>query len=199
MLSAVALVGVIVYWIQQAEKNNDLSIADSKIVVSSKDEPKTNDKPKVLTSLSLGKSYDSVEALTDAADLVAQINITGIQGILPEQDSTRYNAEVTDVLKGSESKDSIVITQVGIKKDGVDEETETPYFKQGDELVIFLKKGQDPKIDPIYYVAGEYQGKFNIENGKVYAVNPALKNQYIDGQNLSAFKESIRNIIKEQK
>ncbi|KAF6628302.1 hypothetical protein H6F38_20250 [Paenibacillus sp. EKM208P] len=74
-----------------------------------------------------------------------------------------------------------------------------------------MKKGQDPKINPIYFVAGEYQGKFDIKNGNVYAVNQALKEQaslnsidaenkqYIDGQKLSTFKENIKSIVSKQK
>ncbi|WP_238353817.1 hypothetical protein [Paenibacillus sp. 23TSA30-6] len=213
-IAAVAIVGVVGYLVKsdalQPTTNNAPIVADSKQATPNKPEPEKSGKTKVITSLSLSKSYDTLDALTNAVDLVAQVKITGIQGTLPEEDSTRYNAELTDVIKGTESEKNIVITQLGIKKDDIVEKTDNPYLKQGDELVLFLKKGQDPKINPIYFVAGEYQGKFDIKNGNVYAVNQALKeqaslnsidaenNQYIDGQKLSTFKENIKSIVSRQ-
>lgn len=215
IIATVAIVGVVGYLVKSAAlqptTNNAPIVADSKQATPNKPEPEKTGKTKVITSLSLSKSYDTLDALTNAVDLVAQVKITGIQGTLPEEDSTRYDAELIDVIKGTESEKNIVITQLGIKKDDIVEKIDNPYLKQGDELVLFLKKGQDPKINPIYFVAGEYQGKFDIKNGNVYAVNQALKEQaslnsidaenkqYIDGQKLSTFKENIKSIVSKQK
>lgn len=51
---------------------------------------------------------------------------------------------------------------------------------------------------PLYYVAGEYQGKYKIQGDQVFSVNQQVKTKaMVAGQDLNSFKEEIKRFISE--
>ncbi|APO48556.1 hypothetical protein BS614_30915 (plasmid) [Paenibacillus xylanexedens] len=74
-------------------------------------------------------------------------------------------------------------------------------MEPGESYVLFLKAGQDEKVGPLYYVAGEFQGKYKIEGDKVFPVNKEQEaaRAMVGGQDLAAFKEEIKSIVAENK
>lgn len=153
------------------------------------------------SSISLANSYDTLEDLTETSDLIAEVNINGVHSEREEQDSTLYNATLTDVLKGSPEEKEIIITQLGIKNEAEQTQEsqiarENPLMEDAEQYVLFLKKGEDDQVGDIYYVSGEYQGKYQIQNQQVFSVNQNENTpKTISGENLPQFKEKITNLV----
>jgi hypothetical protein len=128
------------------------------------------------TSVSLAYSYESLEELEAASVVIAEVKIKDVHSVDVENDSTFYNATITDPLKGNGKEKEIVLTQVGIeeareKSGELTIHRENPLMKPEESYVLFLKAGQDEKVGPLYYVAGEYQGKYKIQGDQVFSVN----------------------------
>lgn len=100
-----------------------------------------------------------------------------------EASCTYYEAVIDDVFKGSNQiGQTIIITQTVIEEAG--EKTgeirvfrEYPLMIENDNLILFLKEGNNDTYGIIYYIAGEIQGKFQIKDGKVFSVKDSLINK----------------------
>ncbi|WP_172200957.1 hypothetical protein, partial [Saccharibacillus qingshengii] len=177
-------------------------------------ESKQVSKGGVSQSTSVANFYGSLEELTNSADLIAEVEITGLHKENPQAEFARYTANVIDVISGNPSQKEIVINALAPLKveEGVSVETDDPPFTIGEKNVLFLKKGSDTSIESLYFVSGVYQGRFEIENETVIAVNPdygkelaseenkgllaqsTVDEDYIPGENIVDFKAKIQKI-----
>lgn len=87
----------------------------------------------------------------------------------PETDTT---IKVTRVYKGNPGKEIEVRVDGGETKDRIyfSDEDMLPKFKKNESVVLFItaNKGQRPDQNDFgYYVVGQFQGKFEIKNGKI--------------------------------
>jgi PBP1b-binding outer membrane lipoprotein LpoB len=155
------------------------------------------------TSGSLAYSYDSIEELEAASVVIAEVKIKDVRSEDVEKDSTFYTATITDQLKGDGEQKEVVLTQVGVEEERektgeLTIQRDNPLMKPGDSYVLFLKAGHDEEIGPLYYVAGEFQGKYEIQGDRVFSVNQEEKSKaMISGQDLATFKEEIKRIVDE--
>lgn len=84
-----------------------------------------------------------------------------------------------------------------LKKSELRIDRENPLMQAGDSYILFLKTGNDERVGPLYYVTGEYQGKYQIQGDKVSSVNPDAKTQAtISRKNVDQFKAKIRQLVK---
>ncbi|WIV20259.1 hypothetical protein QPK24_06070 [Paenibacillus polygoni] len=152
---------------------------------------------------SLAYSYESLEELEAASDVIAEVKIIDIHSADVERDSTLYNAAIIDLLKGNGEEKEIILKQVGVeeareKTGDLTIQRDNPLMKPDERYVLFLKAGQKAEIGPLYYVAGEYQGKYEIQGDQVFSVNQQEKTKaMVAGQDLISFKEKIKRIVSE--
>jgi hypothetical protein len=154
------------------------------------------------TSVSLAQSYGTVSELTYNSALVAEVKILGIDHIDTSIDSTFYKAIVQDVVKQKEVKiekdATIILKQGGVeteeeKKGVVEVDREDPLMKVGEEYVLFLKK--HPSVENTFYMTGSYQGKYKIQDNKVYSIdNDSGVQRNIKDKDLLEFKNSIKEL-----
>lgn len=153
------------------------------------------------SSVSLAHSYETLEELEEASVLIAEVSIKDVLLTDKENDSSFYNATVTDVLKGTVEEKEIVLTQVGVEEERektgeLKMERENPLMKVGDSYILFLKAGKDDRVGSLFYVAGEYQGKYQIQGEQVYSVNQKAQTKAtISGESVDQFKEKIRELV----
>ena len=152
---------------------------------------------------SLAYSYESLEELEAASVVIAEVEIKDIHSEDVEKDSTLYNAAIIDLLKGNGEEKGIILKQVGVeeareKRGDLTIQRDNPLMKPDERYILFLKAGQKAEIGPLYYVAGEYQGKYEIQGDQVFSVNQQEKtNAMVAGQDLISFKEEIKRIVSE--
>ena len=159
-----------------------------------------------VSSLSLAHSYNTLEELAYASALVAEVTIDDVIGTDTSKGATFYSATIGSVLKGSyKAGEKIIITQDGIEDEM--EKTgkllvsrEDPLMEQNDNFILFLKEGTDENYGTVYYIAGSYQGKFQVKDGNVFSVNLKDKKPYLqEGQHTKdEFKEQIKEEISKQ-
>lgn len=155
------------------------------------------------SSGSLAYSYESLEELEAASDVIAEVKIKDIHSEDVEKDSTLYNATIIDLLKGNGEEKEIILKQVGVeeareKTGDLTIQRDNPLMKPDEKYILFLKAGQKAEVGPLYYVAGEYQGKYEIQGDQVFSVNQQEKtNAMVAGQDLISFKEEIKRIVSE--
>ena len=152
------------------------------------------------SSISLAHSYETLQELEEGSVLIAELKINDIHSVDEKIDSTYYSATVIDVLKGKIDKDEIIVKQIGIELEEeisgeMIVERENPLMKPGNTFILFLKKGQ--RYEDLYYVAGEYQGKFEVEDHLVYSTQKDSNyNTKIQGEDVEEFKNRIRELVK---
>ncbi|WP_236570473.1 hypothetical protein [Paenibacillus sp. An7] len=155
------------------------------------------------SSGSLAYSYESLEELEAASDVIAEVKIIDIHSEDAEKDSTLYNAAIIDLLKGNGEEKEIILKQVGVeeareKTGDLTIQRDNPLMKPDERYILFLKAGQKAEVGPLYYVAGEYQGKYEIQGDQVFSVNQQEKTKaMVAGQDLISFKEEIKRIVSE--
>ncbi|HAR42872.1 MAG TPA: hypothetical protein DCS07_09635 [Bdellovibrionales bacterium] len=95
---------------------------------------------------------------------------------------TYFDVQVTEVLKGSAQKPSLVLRQLGGEKDGVGLQIAgSASFERGEDVVIFTGKRNG---DGSYELLGLSMGKLNFEkdeNGHEYLVGAAIPGTGRDG------------------
>ncbi|MNN40296.1 hypothetical protein D3C81_1543670 [compost metagenome] len=66
-------------------------------------------------------------------------------------------------------------------------------MKVGDEYVLFLK--EHPSVANTFYISGSYQGKYKIQDKKVYSIDqePGIQRN-VKGEDLIYFKNSIKEM-----
>lgn len=68
----------------------------------------------------------------------------------------------------------------------------TKLFQKNKEAVLFLKHA----YDNVYYITGEYQGNFDIQDGKVFSRdNHVDRSSHANGVGLSEFKNKIVDLV----
>lgn len=116
--------------------------------------------------------YKSNEDMASHADLVLTGKIVKENGVEKKSatDYVSYNTKVTmnidEILKGATDQKSIVISQIG----GIDGDTavvpdDSTFLRQGDELLVFLKKTDDGTYTPINGDDGIFNNSFS-NNGE---------------------------------
>lgn len=152
---------------------------------------------------SLANSYESLEELEAASVVIAEVKIKDIHSEDVEKDSTFYNATITDLLKGNVEEKEIILKQVGVEEERektgeLTIQRDNPLMKPDERYVLFLKAGQKTEVGSLYYVAGEYQGKYEIQGDQVFSVNQQEETKVmVAGQDLISFKEEIKRIVSE--
>ncbi|MEF3351819.1 hypothetical protein PV403_01390 [Paenibacillus sp. GYB006] len=152
---------------------------------------------------SLAYSYESLEELEAASVVIAEVKIKDIHSEDVEKDSTLYNAAIIDLIKGNGEEKEIIIKQVGVEEarertGNLTIQRDNPLMEPDERYILFLKAGQKAEIGPLYYVAGEYQGKYEIQGDQVFSVNQQEKTKaMVAGQDLISFKEEIKRIVSE--
>ena len=152
---------------------------------------------------SLAYAYESVEELEAASVVIAEVKIIDIHSEDVEKDSTLYNAAIIDLLKGNGEEKEIILKQVGVEEarertGNLTIQRDNPHMKPDERYILFLKEGRKAEVGPLYYVAGEYQGKYEIQGDQVFSVNQQEKTKaMVAGQDLISFKEEIKRIVSE--
>jgi len=114
------------------------------------------------------KSYNSIPDLLDHSDAVVMGKIIESNAYIEENGLvfTDYLIQVEKSLKGETEKE-ILVHQTGGKIDNkIIEIGDDPLFNKEHNMVLFLKEYEKNK----YYVLGGPQGRFIIENGKLYSI-----------------------------
>ena len=151
----------------------------------------------IISTVSLAYSYNSLQELTEASDLVVEVIVKGIEKEVPKIDSSYYAVHVENTIKGKAEQDIIV------KQDGIQTEEEksgkirvwrdSPLMNIGDQYILFLKKATEENT---YYIAGEYQGKYKIVEEKVYSVDQDKEREaYVNGEGIEEFKEAVQKNV----
>ncbi|MCM3714727.1 hypothetical protein [Halalkalibacter oceani] len=129
-----------------------------------------------VSQMSLQKYYDSLTELYADTNVIAEVEITGVEKEVESEDTTYYNARVLDVLKGELSTKEIQVNQVGIMEE--DEGSgevyvlrDNPLMESKERYILFLDP--HPSQKNVYSITGEYHGKFAVVNEQVHSVeNP---------------------------
>lgn len=173
-----------------------------KNTVRPEDRDGNNNAPaKAISTLSLANSYETLDELAEVSKLISEVQIVGVHSTNKEKDTTFYNAILVDVLKGPSEEKNIVIAQIGIEEEKerlglLEVKRDNPLMQQEDSYILFLKQGNDDELGAVYYVAGEYQGKYEIRSQQVFSVNQEEKTQAtVTGESLDQFKEKIRKLL----
>lgn len=146
----------------------------------------TNEYEKVALSVSWEYNYGSVEEMAQTCDLIAIVRITGsnIDNAYSNYNVllTVYSAEIKQLIYGK-SEENIKIVMTG----GVDETTkkiyeivDDPLMNNNDEFLIFAQQNEDGT----YTILSGTQGRFVIENEKVYSLN--VSNEQVQTFNLNS-------------
>lgn len=144
----------------------------------------SNEDKKAIVSSSLAYSYNSLEALTESADLIAEVEINEIYKEIPKDDLVQYKVSIKDVIKGTTDSDQIILNfDSPALKEGYEVISDNPDIRVGENDILFLKKASDPSVESLYYISGVYQGRFEVIDGAVQAVNPNYGRQLADSQN----------------
>ena len=124
--------------------------------------------------------YENIEALCSESDIVAVVEITGVNG---QYESgvlmTNYNARLITPINGPGENEKVVIVQTGgIQGNQKFEIRDDPLMEIGDTYLIFGRKNDLGTIT----ILGGPQGRFVYENGKVTTLFDGLpKLRDVDG------------------
>lgn len=134
---------------------------------------------------SLAYSY-SYQDLVHGSDVIALIQIQGIDHVDKQKASTYYNAKVLDFYKKGDSQSHhLIVKQAGYKSKnnslGVEGHT---LFQTNQKAVLFLKKDEGSA----YKIFGADQGRFDLVNGKVHSMMNS-------GMDINKFKRKIEGIV----
>lgn len=165
-----------------------------------------------VSQMSLQKYYNSLTELYDDTNVIAEVEITGIEKEVGSEDTTYYKARVLDVLKGELSTKKIQVSQVGIMDE--DERSgevyvlrDNPLMESEERYILFLYP--HPSQENVYSVTGEYHGKFEVVNEQVHSVeNPFASEEssvslnafnpensrFIEGMAVDEFKQIIKEL-----
>lgn len=112
--------------------------------------------------------YETVKELQDAADIVAQVEVSESSNIVyDELPFTLNTSTVKKVYKGQE-KESIDILETGGFIDDIEYTfEENPVLKKKEKAVVFLQKYEGPIASDAYVILGVFQGKFKLKDGKL--------------------------------
>ncbi len=162
------------------------------IIIMSPDEP-TREPPLYNIYISHIR-FDNITHMYDTSELVIHgvIDSSFVEAKFRSNVKTRFTLNIVEVLKGTHTSDTIIVTQDGGVFEG---ETirvkDEPLMKVGDEMVLYL--AYNPSAES-YVVIGGPQGRYLIQNGKLYHltelddsiqfVTPALHVKGADANNL---------------
>ena len=144
------------------------------------------------------ETYNSVEQMTEAADLIVVGEIgKGATWEYPIKYRyaplvfTNYTVAIESVLKGETDKEIVVWVDGGIVESIEYVLDDSPLLVEGSEMVLFLRKTGNT-----WTTLGGPQGRFTVVKGKVYAteeetVNDLTGHLKTDGQDLNSFTKDI--------
>lgn len=151
----------------------------------------SKDDKKAIVSSSLAYSYNSLEALTESADLIAEVEINELYKEIPKDDLVQYKVSIKDVIKGNTDSSQIILNfDSPTLKEGYEVISDNPGIRVGENDILFLKKASDPSLESLYYISGVYQGRFEVIDGTIQAVNPNYGRQLANSQNQSITSQS---------
>ncbi|REK74825.1 hypothetical protein [Paenibacillus paeoniae] len=156
------------------------------------------DKNVVSTDVSILKR--DKHSLVEIADVIIRGTVTSqeVQTDYMGFPATDTFIQVTQVYKGKPEVQVEVRTIGGETNDtilSIDSHS-IPSFKMGEDVIVFLtsQKGTRPDRDDFgYYVVGQAQGKFSINNNK--SIESESNNEY--GFKLNKINKQIKEIMKE--
>lgn len=162
----------------------------------------SNEKKFIEANLSVAVHYNTINELKKDSDIIVTGQIDSIKEVQenfpPQLGSTFYNLKIDQIIDSSfdEKKfpETIIVRQYGFKKNNKEVIiAESPLMNVKDQVVLFLKKAID---EPFYYIVGEYQGRFDIKDNKVYSLSEVLKNDtkvlVKEGVSLEEFIQEIQ-------
>lgn len=116
-------------------------------------------------SASWANAFVSIEEMTENADLVANVTVTGIASTEKTEDGvyTIYSARVDSILHGSaDPSDQILIKQLGGTVDGIEYLVDDdPPLIAGDSSVFFLTEYEEGR----YFIMGGPTGRIHVDDG----------------------------------
>ncbi len=143
--------------------------------------------------------YQNIAELSLDADLIAYGEIDRVIEVQAQTIShtdrgdnihyyTNFSFDISQVLKGDETEEAI-IHQLG----AADKMTvmDDPLFEPGEAYILFLRKTESG----ICYVLGGPQGRFKIEDGKVYSMDNAYTDKIVISPDLSFNGISLADFI----
>lgn len=165
-----------------------------------------SDYEKVSLNASWTYNYENVEELTQHSDIIAIVSISGME--IDKANSeygvtmTKYSAKVEELVYGEDDANIEIIMTGGIDEDEkkIYEILDDPLMEKGDEFLVFAQKNEDGT----YTVLSGSQGRFVIENGKVFSLNAVNEqvstynkssNINVDGEKKSDFFKQISDAL----
>ena len=158
----------------------------------------------IYTSGSLAYEYDTFSEIEENSDLIAEVEVEGVDHVEIETESTFYKVIVKDLLMENEDLkqgDSILVKSMGIELEG--EKTgevkvireDDPLMYPGERYLLFLKKHDS--LENAYWLPGGYQSRFYIENEQVHSLDQdTTKEIFTVNEDLEIFKEKIISEVK---
>ena len=134
---------------------------------------------------SLAYSY-SYQDLVHGSDVIALVQIHGVDHVDKQKGATYYDAKVLGFYKkGDAQTNNLIVKQAGYKSKnnslGVEGHT---LFQKKQKAVLFLTKDAGSS----YKIFGDDQGRFDLVNGKVHSIE-------YEKMNIKQFKRKIEGIV----
>lgn len=145
-------------------------------------------------NLDVSEEFNTLEQLTDTADLVVEVKLTGEELQKIEYEGANFtltNATVKEVIKGDTNTKSVKIFEVASFNINL--------TKRNDKFLLFLNKYTGPvTTEEAYSITGVYQGKFGLDaNDKIvydageYNGDVTFQNE-VQNIDVIEFKKSIQ-------
>ena len=116
-----------------------------------------------------GENYGDVKALSEASNLIALAEITGIKSVIEEDGIpyTTFTAKVEKPVYQAKQDETFDIYMTGGEtKDEIVEVENDPLLKRGDKVLVFCKENSDGT----YQILSGPQGRLVYSNGKLNSV-----------------------------
>lgn len=131
------------------------------------------------------KSYTEIGDLTYDSDIIALVEVTGINKTYYVNNNipfTDYNVKVVTPIKGADADEQLIITQTGINsKNLIFEIEDDPLLKVGNTYLIF---GYNNEVGTVTILSGP-QGRFVCNDGKVTSL--FLSSEFQSGAAMSTY------------
>jgi hypothetical protein len=159
----------------------------------------TNNQSILTVSADPATYYANIAELSLDADLIAYGEIDRVIEVQTRTIShtdrgdilhyyTDFSFNTSHILKGDETKEAIIHQMGAAGKMVV---IGDPLFESGEEYILFLHKTESG----IYYVLGGPQGRFKVEDSKVYSMDNAYTDKILISPDLSYDGVDLENFI----
>jgi hypothetical protein len=112
------------------------------------------------------KSELVIHGVIESSVVDANFDPNGIE--LPDV-YTKFTIKIKDVLKGSHTEDTIIVTQRGgTYNEATFRVKDDPLMTKGDEVVLYLAYSP---LTESYMIIGGPQGRYQIQDGKLYHIS----------------------------